>query len=59
MIVIQTYKYNRITGECVHKEYKAAPSVADAMRRLNHDRLYNDLTIYDPIVIVNVFDTEE
>lgn len=59
MIVIQTYKRNLKTGNAEYKNYYATCGLKTEMDIIRNDRDNNDITKYDPIVIYNVFDTEE
>lgn len=59
MIVIQTYRTNKATGSPEYKDYHATCGIAAEMAAIRNDKEHNDLTKYDPIVIYNVFDTEE
>jgi hypothetical protein len=59
MIVIQTYKRNLKTGNAEYKNYYATSGLKAEMAIIRNDRENNDLTKYAPIVIYNVFDTEE
>ena len=59
MIVIQTCKVENVTGEPFYKNYYATTGVKLAMQEIQRDRDNNDLRIYSPIRIYNVFDTDE
>ena len=59
MIVIQTYRRNRETGNAEYKNYYATCGLHAEMAIIQQDRENNDLTKYEPIIIYNVFDTEE
>lgn len=59
MIVIQTYKIENATGKAHYKNYYATCGVAAEMGIIRNDKNNNDLNLYEPIVIYNVFDTEE
>lgn len=61
MIVIQTYKVKKETQQPTYKNYYATTkgSLKLVMEGINIDRENNDLTVYEPIVIYNIFDTEE
>ena len=59
MIVIQTYKYNKIIDQPEYKNYYATSGLKIEMEIINNDRVNNDLTKYGPIEIYNIFDTEE
>lgn len=59
MVVIQTYKYNKTTGTYIYKDYHATCGVAAEMGIIRNDKNNNDLNLYGPIEIYNIFDTEE
>lgn len=59
MIVIQTYKRVKKTSEPIYKDYYATCGLKAEMSIIKNDRDNNDLSIYDPIVIYNIYDTEE
>lgn len=59
MIVIQTYKRVLKTDEPIYKDYYATSGLKAEMSIINDDRNNNDLSEYGPIVIYNIFDTNE
>ena len=59
MIVIQTYKRVLKTDEPIYKDYYATCGLKAEMSIIQDDRNNNDLSIYSPITIYNIFDTSE
>lgn len=59
MIVIQTYKRVLKTDKPIYKDYYATSGLKAEMSIINDDRNNNDLSEYGPIVIYNIFDTNE
>lgn len=59
MLVIQTYKHNKQTNQPEYKNYYATSGLKIEMDLINSDKNNNDLNIYGPITIYNIFDTEE
>ena len=59
MIVIQTYKIEKATDKAIYKDYHATCGLKAEMSIIRQDRENNDLSRYSPIVIYNIFDTNE
>lgn len=59
MIIINTYKVNKATGAPEYKDYHATCGLKAEMSIIEQDRQSNDVTKYSPIVIYNVWDTNE
>ena len=59
MIIIQTYKMDRKTLQPHYKDYHATCGLKAEMSLIQQDRDNNDMTIYEPIVIYNVWDNQE
>jgi hypothetical protein len=59
MIVIQTYKIIKNTGMPIYKDYHVTSGLKIEMALINSDKENNDLNIYGPIEIYNIFDNEE
>ena len=59
MIIIQTYRHNRLTGLNEYTDYQTTFGILAAMAEIRAAKNKNDLSIYDPIEIYNIYDTEE
>ena len=58
MITIQTYKIEKKTGNPIYKNYRHTNGIIDlTMDEINEDKKNNDLNIYEPIVIYNIFES--
>ena len=59
MIVIKTIKFEKATGKPVRKTIYCTTGVSLGMAEIRHDKEHNDLSVYTPISIIDVFDTNE
>jgi hypothetical protein len=59
MIIIRTCKIHKETGQPHYKEYYCTTGVKAGMNQLNYDRQHNDLLVYSPTEIVDVWDNNE
>lgn len=59
MVTIQTVKTNKETGEPIYKDYRCIgdDGIKNAMDSINYEKDNNDLNIYYPINIYNVFES--
>ena len=59
MIVIQTYYSDRKTCQPFYKDYHATCGLKAEMSIINDAKDNHDLNKYTPIMIYNIYDTEE
>lgn len=57
MITIQTVKVEKSTRELIYKNYICTTGVDIAMEEIKGDKENNDLSLYSPIDICNIFES--